>query len=1074
MTIKVFFNTIQPWIIFRTKTTTSANKTPAIALQRPEFPDRPSFQLPKTNMRPSILNRRPRSFNTLFQLPRTPTTISIPKSISSHFSKSRAKIRFNDYTLSKESPDSPMIYMQISFPNINDHKSTELKARTISIDSNEDDTGEHHDAAADQSSSEGDDRYKKGPILRDIYNLIESEASLEEFGSYSGSRQDTESNPMTTRLTCDPVIVSTNLQRAAWRSSLDIDADVICIQEGKFVNQSRLLPGFISNGPNNDIRTWTKLPHILCKNVAHLQILEVKIKENKVWLLNAHLSTNGTKKKTQLEEISRDIEHIFNSATDPNVILVGDLNQPGDKINIFGCSRKGPDVGTRRADQGSQFLRQLDHVFACSYVDLNVEWMDCGSDHMMAIITVQRTARVKRQTCPVAVPRVSKRLTLNSRPETWKEYPSFNLYRYLGHNRLRRSLQTVQQISETREAWYKSCRGGKLLSSKDWSNTLRFCNLSPYSTLEPLLSREGRPINTRRLYITETIGHLEVATGFKYSKSIAKGVEVDEATKNWLIDQMMTGSSMIRLNSACGPDGVHPMALAQFERDNPSHMDILRNIMETALNRPNIFSSRVSLIPKKGTTKMRPIQVLNLSFKSLVKGLSSEVNALPLDNPDSMFGFEKGKTTHMAFNLVRDKLLEGVQPLVFLDFSAAYNRANREAILELVKKKAEDRIYSIVKQAMDKQSVEVFGEHYTTNEGLPQGSSWSPKLFNLLIDHLITLYKKEQPEVSLVSFADDLCAIGRLHLDKFNFIAESLGLYLNMGKCATFHQTIKGIPRKKKYKYLGSSLHESGNVKGLTAIKASIRKKAQCIRRVSKHNPVKGLHMTKSLINGTLNFHQQRTDLTEFRTSQIKSAMCLPKSLQQDIVTKAIETMETNKSDEYTISLIKLLKYNGVKVGDEFRIKFNWEYEMCELDFVNWKIEDIKTRLSQQSKSQPKVKKSPAKEKQPTKKYQPPTKKYQPTKNKSPAKKKQPAENKQPAKMKQPAGKKQPTGKKKEKNTIEKNGMINMKEATIKQPAQPIKRVPHILLLNLTIPPRKRGRPKKNPSQISEKHPNTN
>ena len=112
------------------------------------------------------------------------------------------------------------------------------------------------------------------------------------------------------------------------------------------------------------------------------------------------------------------------------------------------------------------------------------------------------------------------------------------------------------------------------------------------------------------------------------------------------MEPIISGAAQINVNSSCGADGVHPSALKCFNKKDEGDMDRLRSIWSDALTKDDLFSSRMTLIPKKDSAKRRPIQVLNLSLRCLEKGFLSVVDSIPLQNPEVFHSFVRKRSTH--------------------------------------------------------------------------------------------------------------------------------------------------------------------------------------------------------------------------------------------------------------------------------------------------------------------------------------------------------------------------------------------------------------------------------------------
>ena len=173
------------------------------------------------------------------------------------------------------------------------------------------------------------------------------------------------------------------------------------------------------------------------------------------------------------------------------------------------------------------------------------------------------------------------------------------------------------------------------------------------------------------------MSHLQLATGFTYTEVlIDKAVEFDNSTKDWLANTMIEGSRYLNKNSAAGSDGVHPFFLKDIDISEADEKEKLHKLFKSSLDKRNLFESRVSLIPKPKTYKMRPIRVLNVHLRCAEKGLLAKLKMVKLTKEDKMLGFISNKDTHQAYDFIQQSLRDGQVPTNFLDFSSAYDRAS--------------------------------------------------------------------------------------------------------------------------------------------------------------------------------------------------------------------------------------------------------------------------------------------------------------------------------------------------------------------------------------------------------------
>ena len=104
---------------------------------------------------------------------------------------------------------------------------------------------------------------------------------------------------------------------------------------------------------------------------------------------------------------------------------------------------------------------------------------------------------------------------------------------------------------------------------------------------------------------------------------------------------------------------------------------------------------------------------------------------------------------------------------------------------------------------MFKQTINIVDKYYKPSNGIPQGSSVSPFLFNLYIDMVMTEIKRECPGLEFISYADDLVIWGDFDISKIEAVCEKYNLKMNKDKCRSFMKELRGARKVKTFKYLG-------------------------------------------------------------------------------------------------------------------------------------------------------------------------------------------------------------------------------------------------------------------------------
>ena len=131
-------------------------------------------------------------------------------------------------------------------------------------------------------------------------------------------------------------------------------------------------------------------------------------------------------------------------------------------------------------------------------------------------------------------------------------------------------------------------------------------------------------------------------------------------------------------------------------------------------------------------------------------------------------GFIKSKSTHLNINdvfTIAKRLQRGRTTdrksnpaIVFFDFEKAYDNVSRSLLQhKLWKLNLPYNIVTLIKDMLEKFTLNYKGYKIKTSRGLVQGSTLSPLLFNLFINDLLNTFKTKQIETR--AYADDIACI---------------------------------------------------------------------------------------------------------------------------------------------------------------------------------------------------------------------------------------------------------------------------------------------------------------------------
>ena len=201
------------------------------------------------------------------------------------------------------------------------------------------------------------------------------------------------------------------------------------------------------------------------------------------------------------------------------------------------------------------------------------------------------------------------------------------------------------------------------------------------------------------------------------------------------------------------------------------------------------------------------------------------------------YGFMLGKGTidaMFALRMLMEKYREGQRELhcVFVDLEKAYDRVAREELWYCMRKSGIQEKYVQLVQNMYKESETVVKcavettESFKAKVGLHQGSALSPFLFAVIMDRLTDEISRELPWTML--FADDIVICEetseevKRRLESWRYALERREMKVSRSKTEYLcinggndNKTVKmedtKVPKVKEFKYLGSTVQESGS-----------------------------------------------------------------------------------------------------------------------------------------------------------------------------------------------------------------------------------------------------------------------
>lgn len=200
----------------------------------------------------------------------------------------------------------------------------------------------------------------------------------------------------------------------------------------------------------------------------------------------------------------------------------------------------------------------------------------------------------------------------------------------------------------------------------------------------------------------------------------------------------------------------------------------------------------------------RGISLLNTSYKLYTKMINERLKTITEEIIlEEQNGFRKGRSCNdnvFTIKQIIEKRREFNQEthLAFVDFEKAFDRVNRNKLWEIMTRKGYplhliESIKCLYKNSRVMIKEQIVSEPFQTNQGLKQGCSLSPTLFNIYIDDITKEWKKvvkpglkisKKTHINALLFADDLAIIQETEDD----LQRSLHQLNNL--CKTYNMKI--------------------------------------------------------------------------------------------------------------------------------------------------------------------------------------------------------------------------------------------------------------------------------------------
>lgn len=244
-----------------------------------------------------------------------------------------------------------------------------------------------------------------------------------------------------------------------------------------------------------------------------------------------------------------------------------------------------------------------------------------------------------------------------------------------------------------------------------------------------------------------------------------------------------------------GSAGVDHVTISQFSRHLERNLENLTASLKDGSYRPQAI--RRVWIAKLGSSEKRPLGIPTVRDRVVQAALRHVLEPIfEREFAAHSYGFRPGKSTKDALRRVSMLLEAGYTQVVDADLRSYYDTIPRQGLLARIEAKVSDgRVLDLVRAFLD-QEVMAGMEHWTPEEGTPQGAVISPLLSNIYLDPLDHLMADEGYE--MVRYADDFVILCRSReeaegaLSKVESWTAAAGLQLHPDKTRIVDATQRG------------------------------------------------------------------------------------------------------------------------------------------------------------------------------------------------------------------------------------------------------------------------------------------
>lgn len=293
-----------------------------------------------------------------------------------------------------------------------------------------------------------------------------------------------------------------------------------------------------------------------------------------------------------------------------------------------------------------------------------------------------------------------------------------------------------------------------------------------------------------------------------------------------------------------GAAGIDRMTVEMFERRQDELLALIHGKLKAGTYR--FKPARRTLIPKEGTSKMRPLgipvvmdrivsQSINLVFYEIFDPMFTESN----------FGFRKGHSQHQAIKFVQGIVQGGYEWCASIDLASFFDEIPHDLIFKLIRRRiADERLLTLIARAL-KAGVLIDGKIIKSGKGCPQGSPLSPMLSNIVLNELD--HELDKRGHRYCRWADDFLVLLKSERAA-NRVMQGISGYLECELNLPVNRQKSRVALVKDVTFLGFQILR-GTIRVSNKARAKFKDK---VRRLTRRNNPLSMYQVIQDLNGYL------------------------------------------------------------------------------------------------------------------------------------------------------------------------------------------------------------------------------